>query len=174
MRHARFNSSMMDVRMLKAEQEFSELRDSYMVFITQTDIFGHGIPIYTVNRHFEETEDWFNDGPHIVYVNGSYKGEDAVGKLMHDLGCKESKDIYYQELAEGVKHFKEEAGGRKLMCEAVEKYADRKILDKQLEMVRNLMDSMKLTAEQAMTALKFSDKEKAVLMKKMRKSSVRL
>ena len=93
---------------------------------------------------------------------------------MHDLVCKESKDIYYQELAEGVKHFKEEEGGRKLMCEAVEKYADRKILDKQLEMVRNLMDSMKLTAEQAMTALKFSDKEKAVLMKKMRKSSVRL
>lgn len=43
------------------------------------------------------------------------------------------------------------------MREAVEKYADRKILDKQLEMVRNLMDSMKLTAEQAMTALKFSD-----------------
>lgn len=41
------------------------------------------------------------------------------------------------------------------------------MLDKQLEMVRNLMDSMKLTAEQAMTALKFSDKEKAVLMKKI-------
>lgn len=60
------------------------------------------------------------------------------------------------------------------MREAVEKYADRKILDKQLEMVRNLMDSMKLTAEQAMTVLKFSDQEKAVLMKKMRKSSVRL
>ena len=167
MRRARFNSSMMDARMLKAGQEFSELRDSYMVFITQTDIFGHEIPIYTVNRHFEEIEDWFNDGSHIVYVNGSYKGEDAVGKLMHDFGCKESKDIYYPELAEGVKHFKEEEGGRKIMCEAVEKYADRKILDKQLEMVRNLMDSMKLTAEQAMTALKFSDKEKAVLMKKI-------
>lgn len=25
-----------------------------MVFITQTDIFGHGIPIYTINRHFKE------------------------------------------------------------------------------------------------------------------------
>ena len=65
---------------------------------------------------------WLNDGSHIVYVNGSYQGEDAIGKLMHDFGCKESKDIYYPELAEGVKHFKEE-GGRKIMCEAVEKYA---------------------------------------------------
>ena len=59
-RRARFNSSMMDVRMLKAGQEFSELRDSYMVFITQTDIFGHGLPVYTVNRHFEEIDDSFS------------------------------------------------------------------------------------------------------------------
>ena len=47
-RRARFNSSMMDSRMLKEGQEFSELQDSYMVFITQTDIFGYGIPIYTI------------------------------------------------------------------------------------------------------------------------------
>ena len=103
----------------------------------------------------------------IYLVNGSYKGEDSVGKLMHDFGCKEAKDIYYPELAKGVKHFKEEEGGRKALCEAVEKYADRKMLDKQLEMIRNLMDSMKLTAEQAMTALKIPDKEKAVLLKKL-------
>jgi hypothetical protein len=122
-RRARFNSSMMDTRMLKAGQEFSELQDSYMVFITQTDIFGHGLPIYTINRHFEETEDVFDDGSHIIYVNGSYRGDDAIGRMMHDFGCKESKDFFYPELAKGVKHFKEEEGGRKIMCEAVERYA---------------------------------------------------
>jgi hypothetical protein len=42
--------------------------------------------------------------------------------MIHDFGCKDSKDIYYPELAKGVKHFKEE-GGRKIMCEAVERYA---------------------------------------------------
>ena len=55
-RRARFNSSMLDSRMLKEGQEFSELEDSYVVFITQMDIFGYGIPIYTINRHFEEVE----------------------------------------------------------------------------------------------------------------------
>lgn len=165
-RRARFNSSMMDVRMLKAGQEFSELRDSYMVFITQTDIFGHGLPVYTVNRHFEEIEDSFNDGSHIVYVNGSYQGEDAIGKLMHDFGCKESKDIYYPELAEGVKHFKEE-GGRKIMCEAVEKYAETKRIDALYESVKNLMETMKLNAEQAMSAIKISENDKEVLLKRL-------
>lgn len=165
-RRARFNSSMMDSRMLKAGQEFSELRDSYMVFITQTDIFGYGIPIYTVNRRFEEIDVPFQEGSHIVYVNGSYKGDDAVGRLMHDFGCKESKDMYYPELAKGLKHFKEE-GGRKIMCEAVEKYGDKRVLDKQIEMIKNLMESMKWTAEQAMSAMQISDKDKNILMKRL-------
>lgn len=137
-----------------------------MVFIAQTDIFGHGMPIYTINRHFEEIDDRFDDGSHIVYVNGSYKGEDTVGRLMHDFGCKDAKDMYYPELAKGVRHFKEE-GGRKIMCEAVERYAERRELDKQTEMTKNLMESMKWSAEQAMTALKLSDKEKVALLKKL-------
>jgi hypothetical protein len=55
-------------------------------------------------------------------VNGSYKGDDAIGRLMHDFGCRDPKEIYYPELAKGVKHFKEE-GGRKIMCDAVKEYA---------------------------------------------------
>ncbi len=163
-RRARFNSSMLDSRMLKEGQEFSELRDSYMVFITRKDVFGHGIPIYTINRHFEEIDDSFDDGSHIIYVNGGYKGNDAVGKLMHDFGCKESKDMYYPELAKGVRHFKEE-GGRRIMCESVEKYADRKRMDALYESVKNLMESMKLSAEQAMAALKISDNDRRILKK---------
>lgn len=173
-RHARFNSSMMDSRMLRAGQEFSELQDSYMVFITRTDIFQHGMPIYTINRHFEEKNELFDDGSHIVYVNGNYKGDDTIGRLMHDFGCKESKDMYYSELAKGVKHFKEE-GGRKRMCEAVEKYA-KEYAEKRaeiarvnslLEAIKNLMETMKWSAEQAMAAMKVSDADKDMLLKKL-------
>lgn len=122
-RRARFHSSMVDSRMLKAGQEFKELRDSYIIFITKEDYFACGLPIYTVNRHFEEIDKIFQDGSHIIYVNGSYRGDDAIGRLMQDFNCKASKDIYYPELAKGVKHFKEE-GGRKAMCQAVEEYAN--------------------------------------------------
>ena len=169
-RRARFHSSMMDSRMLKAGQEFSEFQDSYMVFITRTDIFKRGIPIYTINRHFEETNELFDDGSHIVYVNGNYKGEDTVGRLMHDFGCKEAKDMYYPELAKGVKHFKEE-GGRERMCESVEKYAkdyaENARLNSLLETIKNLMDSMKWSVEQAMVAMKVSEADKAMLLKKL-------
>lgn len=42
---------------------------------------------------------------------------------MHDFGCREAKDIFYPELAKGVKHFKEE-GSRKIMCKAIEEYGN--------------------------------------------------
>ena len=169
-RRARFNSSMMDSRMLKEGQDFSELQDSYMVFITRTDIFGQGIPVYMINRHFEGTNELFDDGSHIIYVNGAYKGDDAVGNLIHDFACKESKDMYYPELAEGMKHFKEE-GGRKYMCEAVEKYAEQKAenarLNGLLDSIKNLMANMKLGADQAMNLLGVSESDRAILMKEL-------
>jgi hypothetical protein len=127
-KRARFNSSMIDTRMLKAGQEFKELLDSYVIFITEKDYFGHGLSVYTVNRHFEEIDKSFHDGSHIIYVNGSYKGNDPVGRLIHDFGCKKAKDFYYSELADGVRHFKEE-GGREVMCKAVEDYANKKAIE---------------------------------------------
>ncbi len=93
---------------------------------------------------------------------------------MHDFGCKEAKDMYYPEFAKGVKHFKEE-GGRERMCEAVEKYAkeyakeyaENARLNSLLESIKNLMESMKWSAEQAMTAMKLSEADKAVLLKEL-------
>ncbi len=174
-RRARFNSSMMDSRMLKAGQEFSKLRDSYMIFITQTDIFGYGIPIYTVNRYFEEIDLPFNDGSHIVYVNGNYKGEDAIGKLMYDFGCKDSKNMYYSELAKSMKHFKEEEGGRKIMGEAVEKYAEKYAeqyaenvrLNSLLDSIKKMMTNLKIEAEQAMNVLEINDSDREILQKRL-------
>lgn len=124
-RRARFHSSMIDSRMLVHNQDFKEIKDSYMIMITQKDYFSNGLPIYTVNRHIEELKVRFEDGSHIVYVNGSYKGDDPIGKLMHDFNCKKSKDMYHKELADGVRHFKEE-GGKKMVCDAVEEYAEKK------------------------------------------------
>ena len=151
-RRARFHSSMIDSRMPKAKQDFKELRESYVIFITQNDYFGYGLPIYTVNRYLEELGTVFRDGSHIIYVNGSYRGNDEIGKLMYDFGCKDSKDMHYPELAEGVKHFKEE-GGRELMCEAVEAYAAKKAE----EAAKKAVEEVKKAAEEVVIKTTIED-----------------
>lgn len=169
---ARFHSSMMDTRMLKAQQEFREIHDSYVIFITASDVLGAGCSIYHIDRMIEETGAYFGDGSHIIYVNGSYKNDnDPIGKLMHDFRCINSVDMFYPVLADQVKYFKETEGGRDIVCKVfedlAEKRADEKVLDEKVRLVKNLMETMKMTAEQAMDAMKLPEVDKKLLIPKL-------
>lgn len=57
------------------------------------------------------------------------------------------------------------------MCEAVEKYGDRRAesarLNSLLESIRNLMENMKLGAEQAMNVLGVNDSDREILQKRL-------
>ena len=105
-RRARYHSSMLDTGMLKESQPLKELKDSYVIFIYKRDKFGKGLPLYHVDRYIKETEETFGDGSHIIYVNGSYNGDDAIGKLVSDFHQTDSEKMYYSELADGVEHYK--------------------------------------------------------------------
>ena len=165
---ARFHSSMIDTKMLKAGQEFNEIHDSYVIFITASDIMGAGCSLYHIDRVVKETGTYFGDGSHIIYVNGGYKDDsDPVGRLMHDFRCLSSVDMFYPVLAKQVNFFKETEGGQDIMCQVfedlAEKRADEKVLDEKAKLVKNLMETMKLTAEQAMEAMKIPETDKEIL-----------
>lgn len=167
---ARFNSAMLDVRMLKAGQDFSEINESYVIFITKHDIIGAGLPMYHADRVFKETGEDFGDGNHIVYVNGSYDGDSSIGRLMHDFRSYNAAEMYYPELANQVRYYKESKEGREVMCKAIEEYADKRSEESRIEtlfnIMKGLMESMKWTAEQAMNAMQISDSDKAILTKR--------
>lgn len=165
---ARFHSSMIDTKMLKTGQEFKEIHDSYVIFITASDVMGAGCSLYHVKRVIEETGAYFGDGSHIIYVNGSYKDDnDPVGKLMHDFRCLNSADMFYPELAKKVKYFKETEGGQKIMCQAFEDLAEKRVLDEKASLIKNLMETMKWTAEQAMEAMKITETDKKLLVPRL-------
>ena len=152
MRRARFHESMITTRMLKEKQEFKELRDSYVIFICQHDKFKKGLPVYHIDRIVRETGDAFEDGAHIVYVNGKYRGKDNFGKLAHNFNCKKSGNMHFEPLAEGVRHFKETKKGREIMCESFEKLADKRVEQTKISMIKTLMENMKWSLEEALNA----------------------
>ncbi len=168
---ARFYSSMLDSKMLKEKQKFKEIHDSYVIFITKNDYMKLGLSMYHVERMVQEAGTPFEDGSHIIYVNGSYKNDDnPVGKLMHDFRCTSAVDMFYSKLAKPVKHFKETEGGQNQVCKAMEERIDRERVEERIETlfnaVKSLMKSMKMTAEQAMTAMCISDDDRAILSKR--------
>ena len=130
-KRARFLSSVLDSRMLNKNEDFSKMCDSYVIFITENDVMEKGFPMYHVNRHIEELDnESFDDGNHIIYVNGAYKDVSSdIGKLMHDFRSTSSKDMFYDVLKEGMHHFKETEGGKAMTCKAIEAYGDEQRLE---------------------------------------------
>ena len=106
-------------------QHFQILKDSYVVFICENDKFRKGLPMYHINRCISETGEWVNDGSHIIYVNGKYRGNDRFGCLMTDFSCRKVSDMHFEELADSVKHVKESRKGCVDMSEAIQQWAEK-------------------------------------------------
>ena len=117
---ARYNSSMLDANLLQKSTPFDKLPETYVIFITEHDVIAKGYPVYQVERYILQTGEPFDDGAHILYVNGAYRDESPIGRLMHDFSCTNPADMYYDVLAERVKFFKESKEGSAIMCKMIE------------------------------------------------------
>ena len=82
----------------------------------------------------------FNDGSHIIYVNGEKRyDKNALSMLMHDFFCKDAKDIKNAVLADRVRHFKEEESGVEEMCEIMQKLANDAAYENSVKIAKKLL-----------------------------------
>lgn len=92
----------------------------------------------------EETGDSFDDGSHIIYVNGAYRDSTPLGKLMHDLSCTNPDDMNYKVLADRTRYFKEDKEGLKYMSKIVEELINEEVR----EIAMRMLDNGKLSVEE--------------------------
>ena len=109
---------------LDSGKKYEALPESFVIFITENDVFEEGKPIYNIHRCFEGSGKVFGDGSHIVYVNSSCKDDTPLGRLMQDFSCKDPNKMYYKELADRVKYFKTTKEGERDMTDIIELYAE--------------------------------------------------
>lgn len=122
---ARYHSSVMDVENLDKGEPFESLPDTYTIFITEKDFFGAQEAIYQIQRMNLTTGKPFHDGAHILYVNGEYRGDSDIGKLMHDFNCTDADEMKIDLLAQGTRYLKESPEGVSEMCREMEIMRDR-------------------------------------------------
>ena len=120
-KRARYHSGLMDMNTLNPGQDFEELPESYVIFITRDDILGYGLPIYHIDRQIKELEEAFQDEAHIISVNSRKQDDTELGRLMHDLHCKKADEMHSPILAKRVYELKETQKGVELMCHEMEK-----------------------------------------------------
>ncbi len=146
-KRARFNSALIDCREIPAGLDTEELPETYVIFITEEDVLGKGLPIYHVDRYIEETGEMFVDEAHIIYVNAEIKDETPLGRLMADFACSDPKDMHYPELAKRVRYFKDDEKGVRAMCKVMEELIREERYEVKIEIVENLLGLGSVPAE---------------------------
>lgn len=146
---ARYHSSAIDVENLHAGQEFEELPETYTIFITENDIFKKGKPFYRIERvSLDADGELFNDGEHILYINGEYRGDTEIGKLMHDFCCWNPDDMHYDLMKETARYYKETPEGVEIMCKAFEETRREGAYRAQVETAKRLIARGKQSLEE--------------------------
>ena len=128
-RRIRYHQAMLDSHTLKNNDRFEDLPNLYIIFILEHDLFGNGEAVYKVNKTLNVKDEEgnylpFDDGCNIMYVNGDYRGDNPLGKLMHDFSAVNADEMYFEELAQKVKFHKQDEQGVQMASQIVEEYGD--------------------------------------------------
>ena len=156
---ARYHSSVMDVENLDEKQDYRELPDTYVIFITEKDYYKAGKPVYIIQNMNLTLNRPFDDGAHILYVNGEYRDDSDIGKLMHDFNCTDAADMKFPILAEKTRYLKENPRGVSEMCKAMEDLRDESYAEgreEQAQMTARNLYVQGLPIEQIARAIGFS------------------
>ena len=155
-KRARYNSSLIDANITEPGDNYENLNETYVIFITEHDVLKAGRPIYHIDRMIQETNALFGDGSHILYVNAQIKDNSALGQLMHDFACTKAEEMHYPILAKRVRYFNEEQEGVATMSrifeeikrEAAQEAARKTAREKSIQVARRMLMMGKYSYEE--------------------------
>ena len=153
-KRARYYSAMLDANALlpgrrkkdnavpleKEGQDFDALPETYVIFITENDVLKGNLPLYHIERRIEELGLAFGDESHIIYVNGSYRGNDAIGRLMHDFSCTDPDDMNSDILAGRARYLKNGDKGARQMSIIMEEFGQEERRDQSEKFAIKLLE----------------------------------
>ena len=117
-RRLRSHAACMDVEALEPGEGFGALPDHWVVFVMEGDPFDEGEGTYSYERQRGDCP--LGDGEHLLYVNGTYRGDDDLGRLMHDFNQSDPDKMWPGPLADGVRYWKSNPEGVRKMCQIIE------------------------------------------------------
>lgn len=172
---ARYHSAGMDIEALGAGHDFAELPEQWVIFVMEEDPFGEGAGRYLLERADGGGGRRSVDCTHILYVNGQYRGNDALGSLMADFCQSDPSLIKHPGLHKRVEYLKKSGEGEHKMSRTVEEIlADLRAeameqgleqgreegtRSTRLEAARAMMEQLACTAQRALELLKVPEAE---------------
>ncbi len=107
-----------------------------------------GEAVYPIERINLVTGKPFEDGEHILYVNGEYRGDSDIGKLMHDFNCTDAADMNFELLAERTRYLKNNPKVVSEMCKVIEDMRTQEREETMKEIALRMMKARRYALEE--------------------------
>ncbi len=117
---ARYHASLIDYSLLNKGDDYKNLPDVYVFFLTEHDYFKKKKQVYRYERSETSDGSLLSDGSHIIYVNAEIKDDTALGKLLHDMCCSDPDKMNNGVIADRVRNIKNIREERNNMSRTIE------------------------------------------------------
>ena len=128
-RRTRFYAAMIDSEFLEKGKEYNQMPDVHIIYISETDLWAAGKTLYKVEKKFKGTENPYDDGVYVTYVNAEIDDGSDVAKLMDYFKTADPEDMSQGDLSTRIHFLKCEEGGYPEMCEVSEKIYEEGIIE---------------------------------------------
>ena len=163
-RRARYYQSMADLETLRKGEEYSSLKDTYVIFICTFDPFGKGRAKYIAKTYIKgHSSIPYDDGVEKIFLNTEYRTMNVSGGLRHLLDyirTGTTSNVFTQELEKAVSDLKRDSERRDeymTLCEQFNSYKEEGLKEGRkegrkegaLETLKNLVLDKVLTPSEA-------------------------
>ncbi len=167
-KRVRYNASCITANVSEPGENYENINDVYVVYISKFDVFRRKRRLYYVERSFHDNGEIVSvdDGEHFIYVNASNdviaEAEDAdVAELMEFFKNSQGQNEKFHRLTNRVYDLKNNESEVNAMCKLVEDYAN----EQKRIMICELVHDCALSAEAGADKLGMAMIEFAELMK---------
>ena len=116
-KRAEFYEAMLTVHSLEVGSHgYADMPHRCVIFICDGDVVGKGRPVYDYRWRLDDGEELGNGGC-IVFVNGEYRADDAIGHLMADMDQSAPERAFNEEVRESLTMLAGEEGLKEMSDE---------------------------------------------------------
>jgi predicted transposase/invertase (TIGR01784 family) len=126
-KRVRYHASALTVKCSQTGDKFGQVREIYIIYISDFDVLKNGRTVSHARMTCEETGKGLEDGLHEIYVTTRGKEDSKPARLMQEFLNPDMNNPEFPKTSKRVQELKNSEEEVEKMCELVEEYAAKRV-----------------------------------------------
>jgi len=125
-KRVRYNASVITVNKSEPGEKFESVKEVYVIYVSDFDVLKNGLTVSHAEMTCLETGEKLDDGLHEVYINTTGGGDSKIARLMKEFLNPDMNNPEFPCTSKRVQAMKHDEREVKIVCKAIEDYANMK------------------------------------------------